>query len=191
MKKVISCLVIAVMAIAFSAFGVQRDTYADDVKVTFKITNHDAEISARSSSDKESFLVGDTMPDVIVTYKNAVRAVVKLYSPDGAELKNEEYTLDLANENKTKLVDLSDIELEAGEYTVATFGYNVDDKETVGEELKIKVTEQVVPEIPDTGAAIFASAQELIQNNLFILVTSVATISILGFALKSRKGARK
>lgn len=192
MKKGILYLGVAAMAMTF-AFSTTNYTYADDVQVNFRIANHKAEISIRSSSDKTEFSLGDKVPDTIITYKNAIRAVVRLVGPDGTILKTDDSTLDLANENKTKLIDFSEVELDTvGDYKITSSGFNVDGDETVGNEITLQVKEEAVeiPEVPDTGGVV-GLIQDFMKNDLSILLLSVATITILGVAVKLAKGVRR
>lgn len=188
MKKRILYLGIAAMAMVF-AFGATNYTYADDIQVNFRVQNHKAEISVRSASDRTEFVVGEEIPDVIATYKNSIRAVVKVTGPDGTILKTVDETLDLANEERTKNIDLSDIEFGIGDYKISSFGYNVDGDETVGNELIFSIRESL-PEVPDTGG-IVGLMQDFIKNDLSILLITVAAITILGAAVKIKKGAKR
>ncbi len=187
MKKLISSVVVAVLALFFAS-SATLDTYADDIQVNFRITNHAAKISIRSTGETTDLTPDDKIPDTIVTYKNAIRAVIKLIGPDGTELKSEEYTLDLANEEKNKITDFSDIELEEGEYKITSFGYNVDNDETVGNEIVFNVSS--VPAVPDTGNVI-SSIGDFIKNDSAIILSVVLGVSLFGIVLKAKKGVRK
>ncbi|MBP5675061.1 hypothetical protein J6W91_01885 [Candidatus Saccharibacteria bacterium] len=186
MKKVFSSIAIAVMA-AISVFGFASNTYADDIPVTFRVRNHAAEITITSSSDKSEFTVDEKLPDVIMKYKNAIRATIKLIGPDGTELKDENYTLDLENRQRTKIIDLPDIDLEVGEYKVLSSGFNVDGDETVGNEL-IFTVKQIVPEVPDTG--FITSFADFIKNDLLLVIIIASTALVFAIAFVIKKGAK-
>ena len=187
MKKIIGSICAIIIACTFAVFF-QQNTYADEVRVNFAITNHKAEITAKNDAAGKELEPGATIPDTIVSYKNAVRAKYSVFR-DGSVIKTDSYDLDLANEFKTLTIDLSDIESKVGDYTIKVTGYNVDDEATAAEDINFSV-KIPVPEVPDTGG-VSGLVSEITKSNIMPAVMICAGLSIIVMAFKLRKGVRK
>ena len=187
MKKIFGSICAIILAVTFAAFF-QQETYAEEVQVNFKITNHKAEITARNDAAGKDLKPGDTIPDTVVSYKNAVRATYSILK-DGTAIKSDSYDLDLANEFKTLLIDLSDVESEVGDYTIKVAGYNVDGDITNADDINFSV-KIVVPEVPDTGG-ISGMISEITSSSILPAVMICAGLSLIAMAFKFKKGARK
>ena len=148
MKKLL--LSFMVILAAFSFVGINQSVYADDIPVTFRVRNHAAEIRAENIANGMELKISDTIPDTIITYKNATRSVVKVVK-NGEVISNENYGLVLSNEEQSIIIDLSDIELDYGDYTIEVSGFNADDDEVRADDINFKVVALLAPSVPDTG----------------------------------------
>lgn len=171
--KIIFMMVLAV----FVSVGTVQDVYADDIPVTFRIRNHEAEIWAENIANGMELKVGDKIPDTTITYKNATRAVVNVVR-SGAVIKSENFPLTLSNEEQSFVVDLSDISLEAGAWTIEVYGFNADDTEARADNITFNVTERETPSVPNTGSM---EKFEKEGNHLETIVPIMAILVAIAF----------
>lgn len=173
----------------FGSVFIMQNTYADDVQVNFNIQNHQSEITAENAANNTELELGATIPITTVTYKNTVRVAYSLLKDDTI-VKSDSATVELVNESRTISINLSDVELEVGDYTIKVTGYNVDENATAASDITFKVKE-FVPNAPDTGS-FTESAQEFTKASVVpIIITGVLALVIFIVTKKLMKGARR
>jgi hypothetical protein len=178
MKRKILMSVMAMILIMTSVIVADQNTYADEVKVNFKIRNHEAEVEVSEGIDGKKFELGEKIPKLNVRYRNAMKLSVKILNHAGEELKNEVYNVTLSNQFQNKEVDTSNLELKVGEYKVEAKGYNVDEK--IKEDDAKFAVEMKTPEAPNTGEVKKEKELGALNNNLLVSVLSVLGITVAG-----------
>lgn len=187
MKKLFS--VLAVLMISFSlSFITASNTFAEDVRVHFKITNLKAETTVSDQINGQKFALGNRVSKVAIRYRNAVRVDVSVLNNNAEILKEESFNTNLSSEIQTVDLDVSDLELGVGEYRVEAIGYNVDNEAT--EKSTISFTVEA-PEIPNTGGFMSDTQKLYAAENTAVIASVVVGIAIIFYVLKLAKGVRK
>jgi hypothetical protein len=174
----------AVAAAAFWVVSPSHDTYATEVPVLFRITNHQAEVTADILSDGNKITVYDVFPDVRVRYKNAIRVSLNVEDSTNTLIESKTQAVDLSSTEKELTFDLSSVKVDPGDYYIKVSATNVDEEESEPKDLELSVSKEA-PDVPNTGAN---DKNDIIsaEDNAFITfgIIIVASIFVLAYGIK-------
>jgi len=197
MKKPFLVL-LALFLSATCIFYTSGETYATEVPVMFKITNHAAEVTANLESSSNKIKVEDKFPNIKVSYKNAIRVSLMVEDSAGALINSELMNVNLKNEMDELTFDMSDLEVEPGEYVIKVAAYNADDAKSDADDIDLAITQEApetpevpeAPEVPNTGIVnIFGN--ELSKSGIAFSLGVVIILAGVSMAIYAKKGVRK
>lgn len=194
MKKPFLVL-LALFLSATCIFCASGETYAAEVPVMFKITNHEAEGAANLESGSNKIKVEDKFPNIKVRYKNAIRVSLMVEDSAGALINSELMNVNLKNEMDELTFDMSDLEVEPGEYVIKVAAYNADDAKRDADDIDLAITQEApeapeVPEVPNTGS-INIFGNELSKSGIAFSLGVVIILAGVSMAIHAKKGVRK
>lgn len=188
MKKPFLVL-LALFLSATCIFYTSGETYATEVPVMFKITNHAAEVTANLESSSNKIKVEDKFPNIKVSYKNAIRVSLMVEDSAGALINSELMNVNLKNEMDELTFDMSDLKVEPGEYVIKVAAYNADDVKRDAEDIDLAITQEV-PEVPDTGI-VKVFGNELSKSGITFSFGVVIILAGVSMVIYAKKGVRK
>ena len=197
MKKSFLVL-LALFLSATCIFCASGETYATEVPVMFKITNHEAEVTANLESGSNKIKVEDKFPNIKVRYKNAIRVSLMVEDSAGALINSELMNVNLKNEMDELTFDMSDLEVEPGEYVIKVAAYNADDAKRDADDIDLAITQEApetpevpeAPEVPNTGS-INIFGNELSKSGITFSLGVVIILAGVSMAIYTKKGVRK
>ena len=164
----------------------------------FKITNHEAEVTANLESGSNKIKVEDKFPNIKVSYKNAIRVSLMVEDSAGALINSELMNVNLKNEMDELTFDMSDLEVEPGEYVIKVAAYNADDAKSDADDIDLAITQEApetpevpeAPEVPNTGIVnIFGN--ELSKSGIAFSLGVVIILAGVSMVIYAKKGVRK
>lgn len=188
MKKPFLVL-LALFLSATCIFYTSGETYATEVPVMFKITNHAAEVTANLESSSNKIKVEDKFPNIKVSYKNAKRISLMVEDSAGDLINSELMNVNLKNEMDELTFDMSDLKVEPGEYVIKVAAYNADDIKHDADDIDLAITQEV-PEVPDTGT-VKVFGNELSKSGITFSLGVVIILAGVSMIIYAKKGVRK